>query len=116
MERDFIKISSVVCGLVLYASAAAGANLGGKEIANEGIGDRVPPCTNCHGAQLQGRPAINAPPLAGLKSSFVLARLAHYAGPKGHNASMRHVASAMTVDERRAVADYIQGLPPVHTR
>jgi cytochrome c553 len=42
---------------------------------------------------------------------MILARLAHYAGPTGHNAMMRQVATALSPAERQKVASYLAALP-----
>jgi hypothetical protein len=47
----------------------------------------------------------------------IISRLVHYAGSGGHNAFMRQVATALSLQERKAVADYLSHLPsnrPVH--
>jgi len=89
--------------------AAAGPN--GNVIAHDGNGHGALACTTCHGQNFQGNPAIHAPELAGLPASTTLARLAHFAGPKGHNAMMRQVATALSPAERSAVASYLASLP-----
>jgi cytochrome c553 len=66
---------------------------------------------SCHGAKLEGNPALKAPALAGLPAATVLVRLAHYASLDGHNATMRGVATAFHQSERTAVANYIASLP-----
>ena len=83
----------------------------GRRIVEQGSGSGAPACMSCHGASLQGTPSLGVPPLAGLPAAFVLARLAHYAGPDGHNAEMRAVASALSASDRQAVADYVASLP-----
>lgn len=81
-----------------------GISLNGPQIAHQGYGDGAPTCTTRHGGQFQGDAALKAPALAGLSRAFILSRLAHYAGPDGHNASMRQVATALSLGERGAVA------------
>jgi cytochrome c553 len=100
-----------VAGLALLTTAGALPNLQGEKIAQQGNGRGAPACTVCHGPQYSGNKAIGTPALAGLPSKFILARLAHYAGPDGHNPSMRMVATSLDAAERQAVADYLSALP-----
>jgi cytochrome c553 len=95
----------------LGVQTAAGMSLSGQEIAHQGNGIGAPACTNCHGEQFQGDTALKAPAVAGLPQEFILSRLAHYAGPDGHNASMRQVATGLSLEEREAVAAYLSSLP-----
>jgi cytochrome c553 len=95
----------------LGARAAEGTNLTGTEIAHRGNGDGAPACTSCHGEHFQGEPTLKAPALAGLPAAFILSRLAHYAGPDGHNPFMRQVAAALRPEERQAVAAYLSSVP-----
>jgi cytochrome c553 len=97
--------------IVLVALLVAAAGPDGRSIAHNGNGHGALACTSCHGQHFEGTPAVKAPALAGLSASTILARLAHYAGPTGHNAMMRQVATALSPTERRAVATYLAGLP-----
>ncbi len=97
--------------LVLFVLFAAAAGPSGEDIAHNGNGRGALACTTCHGRNFQGDPAIHAPALAGRPSATILARLAHFAGPTGHNAMMRQVASALRPAERQAVAAYLASLP-----
>jgi cytochrome c553 len=96
----------VLSGLVLMAAAP-----GGKTIAFNGNGHGATSCAACHGDHFQGGTAIHAPALAGLSASFILARLAHYKGPAGHNAMMKTEANALTPGESDAVAAYLASQP-----
>ena len=102
------RIPILLLPLVALLVAAAGPD--GSVIAHNGNGHGAPACTTCHGPNFQGTPTIRAPALAGLSAATILARLAHYAGPTGHNAMMRQVANALSPVERQAVASYLAGL------
>jgi cytochrome c553 len=103
---------TLILGLIaLSVQTAVGINLNGQEIAHQGNSDGAPACTTCHGGQFQGDAGLKAPALAGLPRAFILSRFAHYAGPDGHNASMRQVATALSLGEREAVAAYLSSLP-----
>lgn len=94
-----------------FALMATGAAPHGRAIAQNGNGHGASACTTCHGESFQGNTAIRAPALAGLPQTIILARLAHYAGPTGHNAMMRQVATSLSPTERQAVAGYLSSLP-----
>lgn len=90
--------------------AAEDAGPAGFYITHRGNDHGAPACTLCHGKTLQGDAKFKAPALAGLTVPFILSRLAHYAGPDGHNASMRQVAVALSLQQREAVAEYLSHL------
>jgi cytochrome c553 len=102
------RIQILLLPMIALLVAAAGRD--GSVIAHNGNGHGAPACTTCHGPNFQGTPTIRAPALAGLSAATILARLAHYAGPTGHNAMMRQVANALSPVERQAVASYLAGL------
>ena len=112
MKIVSVALAPLVCLVVPDAQAAEGISLTGPEIAHQGNGHGAPPCVTCHGQQFQGEATLKAPALAGLRAAFILSRLAHYAGPDGHNPSMRQVATALGPEEREAVAAYLSSLPP----
>jgi cytochrome c553 len=89
---------------------ALAADATGAQIVAHGSPSGAPACVACHGAQLQGIAALKTPALAGRPAAYILARLEHYAGPQGHNAQMKQVATALTPAERQAVATYLAGL------
>jgi cytochrome c553 len=93
-------------------SAAAVAN--GKKIFNEGKGDTVPACMTCHGAGGWGLDAMGAPRLAGIGYPYVVKELSDLASgkrtPVGAGAVMPVFAAALTEEERRDVAAYVNTL------
>jgi cytochrome c553 len=111
MMTRSIPLTLLVGLIALDAQAAEGSKPTGSEIAHLGNGNGAPACTICHGKQFEGDAAYKAPALAGLSAAFIMARLAHYAGPDGHNAYMRQVATALSLEQRKAVADYLSHLP-----
>ena len=98
------RAALIPLSLLLIAAAPAPD---GKIIAEQGAGRGVAACSSCHGPGYQGVSALKAPPIAGLPAAYIAARLKHYASPEGHNALMRQVATSLTSDETRAVADYL---------
>jgi cytochrome c553 len=102
------KITLFAAVLLLTASAVAAQPApDGRTIVLQGNGHGAAACSSCHGAELQGDPKIGAPAISGRPAAFIQARLAHYAGPQGHNPLMRQVARSLTPAERYAVAQYI---------
>lgn len=95
----------------LLAAGTASPTANGKAVAEHGSGGGAPACSVCHGPRYEGEPAMKAPAIAGLPEAYILSRLAHYAGPDGHNPYMKQVATALTPSERQAVAAYLAGLP-----
>lgn len=95
----------------LPAQGGTAATLGAR-IALQGSPSGAPACTACHGARLDGTPALKAPRIAGLSPIFIKNRLHHYASPEGHNPMMKQVATALTPAERAAVTAYLAGLKP----
>jgi cytochrome c553 len=113
MMRDFLVLPVLVGSFVALGSAVAGTDPIGLQIARTGNGHGASACITCHGKQLEGDAALNTPALAGLPAEFILSRLAHYSSPQGHNAMMRQVATALSSEERHAVATYLAGLTPI---
>jgi cytochrome c553 len=109
MGRHILALATTML-VAVWSTHPLAATPSGEVIAHQGDGS-APACTGCHGPAFQGNPAMKAPALAGLASSFILARLAHYAGPTGHNPAMRAVAQALTPADRQAVAQYLSTLP-----
>jgi cytochrome c553 len=97
--------------LASFAPLTMAAAPDGAAIVHYGNNNGALACSSCHGLDFRGSPATGAPALAGLTAAAILARLAHYAGPDGHNAMMRQEATALSPSERQAVAAYLANLP-----
>ncbi len=95
-----------------YLPGAIIAN--GKKIYMEGKGDSVPACMTCHGANGWGMEALAAPRLAGIGFPYVVKQLSDLAGgkrvPSGAGAVMLVYAGALSEQERRDVAGYVNTL------
>jgi cytochrome c553 len=92
-----------------------GANIAnGMKIFNEGKGDTVPACMTCHGAGGWGLDAMGAPRLAAIGYPYVIKQLSDLAAgkrtPAGAGAVMVVFAGALTEQERRDVAGYVNTL------
>jgi cytochrome c553 len=90
----------------------------GKKIFTEGKGDVVPACMTCHGPGAWGLDAMGAPRLAGIGFPYVVKELSDLAGgkrtPGGAGAVMPGFAAALSEQDRRDVAAYVNTLsgPP----
>jgi cytochrome c553 len=107
------KVYLPLVGALAFLFTTAAAASTGQEIAEQGNARGAPPCASCHGSRYQGDASLHTPALAGLPASFILSRLAHYAGPDGHNSAMRQVATALSLPERNAIAAYLSTLPRI---
>ncbi|WP_333838874.1 c-type cytochrome [Novosphingobium sp.] len=107
-----MKTALLACLLIAMPGISHAQAAVGRRIAMMGAPSGAPPCSACHGTHLEGNPALKVPALAGKPADFIVARLEHYAGPDGHNAQMRQVATALTTMERAQVAAYAAGLKP----
>ncbi|WP_158913433.1 c-type cytochrome [Caulobacter sp. S45] len=103
----------LLTGIVLGGTAAIAdpLDISGAKIVREGNGHGAPACTSCHGVDLDGSLETGAPAISGKSPKYLIMRLEHYAGPQGHNAAMRRVATSLSPRERIEVANYIAGLP-----
>jgi cytochrome c553 len=74
----------------------------------------VPACIACHGPQGEGNPAAKYPSVSGQQAEYTKKQLMDYKSgarkPEGNAIIMRDIASKMSDDEMKAVADYMQGL------
>jgi len=83
----------------------------GKKIYRAGIAEKnVPACASCHGATGAGMPILY-PRLAGQHMDYTVAQLEGFSkNTRKNSAQMTTIAKRMSVDEMKAVADYIAGL------
>ncbi|MES1940760.1 cytochrome c [Salinisphaera sp. T5B8] len=96
--------------LALLMPAAALAQSPAADIAQQGVGNTVPPCSSCHGPDGQGNAAAGFPRLAGLGSVYLQDQLDAYADGRRENAIMQPIASALSAAQRRAMANYYSAL------
>jgi cytochrome c553 len=99
-----------IAGLLLAGHVFAAAP-DGAAIARQGNGHGAAPCLACHGADGGGQAAAGFPRLAGLPAAYLRKQLDDFAAGTRSNATMQPVASALSEDERAAVAAYYAGLP-----
>ena len=86
----------------------------GEKIYRGGIPEEnVAACIACHGPSGQGNAAAKFPKLAGQHATYTVNQLKAYkSGERSSdmNQMMRNIASNMSEDDMKAVAEYIQGL------
>ena len=85
----------------------------GQTIYNEGKGDATA-CGGCHGEKALGMDAMGTPRLANVGQLYVLKQLADYAADMrndaGMGAAMNGIAKALSEQDRRDVAAYLDSL------
>ncbi len=100
------------CALAAAALAAPTAHaMDAAQLATQGNGKGAPPCLGCHGVDGGGQAAAGFPRLAGLDASYLRRQLDSFADGTRDNAVMKPVATALTTDERQALAEYYSRLP-----
>ncbi|MEZ5572690.1 MAG: c-type cytochrome [Halioglobus sp.] len=80
--------------------------------------DVYQPCIACHGDNAQGKAALGAPALAGQGSAYLQRQLQHFkTGVRGadprdtQGAQMKAMASGLSEEDIRIVAEYLAALP-----
>lgn len=104
-----------VSGMATAEAAGSGANAAnGQTIFTQGKGDAVTACVTCHGDKAQGNDAMGAPRLANIGYGYVVKQLTDFSQdkrtPAGVGAVMPGFAKALSDQERRDVAAYVNSL------
>jgi cytochrome c553 len=85
----------------------------GETIFNEGKGDAAA-CQGCHGEKALGNDAMGAPRLANIGQGYIFKQLTDFAAdrrtPSGAGAAMNGFAKALTEQDRRDLAAYLNTL------
>ena len=81
-----------------------------SDIAARGLENNIAPCSSCHGANGEGNTATGFPRLAGLGAPYLEAQLNAYASGARDNPVMKPIASALSEDQRGAMARYYSEL------
>lgn len=96
--------------LVWLLSVSPWVQASPSDIANQGLGENIAPCSSCHGAHGEGNAAAGFPRLAGLGAPYLEAQLDAFASGARENAVMQPIASALSTDQRSAMATYYSQL------
>lgn len=97
--------------LLLAAGTARAAD--GRAIVENGSPGGAMACSQCHGADGAGNRDSGFPRLAGMNAAYLVHELGAFAGDTRKNDIMSPIATAITPDERAAVAAYYAALPAV---
>jgi len=80
-------------------------------IVKQGLGDQVPACSSCHGADGGGNAAAGFPRLAGIGASYSTEQLNAMASGERNSPIMMPIAKALSKEQRRVLANYYSQLP-----
>lgn len=124
MQSTQIRVSHPIAFAALLVALGSlglsGCSLGDTDAATRGR-EAFETCVPCHNADGSGNPAVGAPNIAGMKSWYVEKELEKFrAGVRGmqfddiEGMRMRPMAVSLpSEDDVRAVAHYVENLPPV---
>jgi cytochrome c553 len=105
-HRLFALIVILFSGAPLLAHATDAV-----AITRQGNGKGAAPCMACHGVDGAGQTAAGNPRLAGLDAAYLQKQLDDFANATRDSAVMKATASALSEDERHALALYYSKLP-----
>lgn len=92
-------------------AAASASTIDAATIAQQGNGKGAAPCMACHAPDGGGNAATGFPRLAGLNATYLQQQLDDLAKGTRENPVMQPNASALSEDERAALAKYYSALP-----
>ncbi|MBN8726286.1 MAG: c-type cytochrome [Xanthomonadales bacterium] len=107
-----MKAAIVVIAASLASGGLSAAAPDAAAIVREGNDKGAPPCIACHGAHGEGQVAGGFPRLAGLDAAYMERQMDDFASGSRDNAVMKPIASALSKEERRALARHYSGLAP----
>ena len=122
MSKSKFMLSSclmlAICVLQTGTASAGESTVGvnvanGETIFNEGKGDAAA-CQGCHGEKGLGQDAMGAPRIANIGQAYVIKQLNDFAAdkriPGGAGAAMTDFAKALTEQDRRDLAGFLNNL------
>jgi cytochrome c553 len=115
-DDDLRDVSAFYASQKTKVSQADEANLAlGQQLYRAGnLKSGVPACTGCHGPAGKGLESAQYPMLGGQKAEYVVTSLiAYQTGERAideHGKIMQGIATRLTIEEIRAVANYVSGL------
>lgn len=105
-------ILSLAPGLIMFViSTTLNASPSGEYIAKHGNGKGAAPCMSCHGDKTQSTAAVAYPNLEGQLSSYIVKQLNDFSNKRRSNPVMQPMASALSAEDIKSVADYYGSLP-----
>jgi cytochrome c553 len=100
------------CGMAMVIALPITAHaIDAAAIATQGNGKGAPPCIACHGVDGGGQAAAGNPRLAGLDADYLQKQLDNFASGSRSSAVMQSTATALSEDQRQALASYYSQLP-----
>ena len=111
MFRPAIRRLFGIVALAGIGMPPAALAIDAAAIANAGNGRGAAPCMACHGADGAGQAAAGNPRLAGLDAAYLQKQLDDFASGARSNPVMQPMATALSEDERHAMATYYSQLP-----
>lgn len=100
-----LKTLSGLLLMALFPATAAASDLGEK-LAQQGNDSGAIACVSCHGEDGSGQGPAGWPRLAGMNADYLVKQLEDIAEGERDNATMNPIASGLSAEERRAVAEY----------
>jgi cytochrome c553 len=107
MSRRLLALIVVVLPIAAWQAQATDA----AAIARQGNGRGAAPCIACHGVDGAGQAQAGNPRLAGLDADYLEKQLDDFASGTRGSVVMQPTASALSSDERQALAAYYSKLP-----
>jgi cytochrome c553 len=102
-----VALPSLAMGVTTTLLAWSSAVMAGDaaSLASQGNDKGAVACRSCHGADGGGQAASGFPRLAGLNAAYLRKQLDDFASGARTNAVMKPIATALSADERKTVAD-----------
>lgn len=114
MKKSKLVLWLAIVSFQIGAAYAANVDvLNGQAIFNDGKGDAAA-CMGCHGEKALGNDGMGAPRLANIGAIYLAKQLNDFATdkrtPEGAGAAMNGIAAALSEQDRRDVAGYVDTL------
>ncbi|MEY2168812.1 MULTISPECIES: c-type cytochrome [unclassified Rhodanobacter] len=106
-----LRILALLALLAPLVAGATDAATSAAKIVKQGNGKGAAPCMACHGVDGGGMEATGYPRLAGLDAAYLQRQLDDFANGTRANSVMQPNASALSEDERAALAKYYSAMP-----
>ena len=106
-----MRFGIMIVSLALLMAGPAFADAG-QDVVLHGSKNGAPACSACHGETGAGQPQAGIPRLAGFDARYIVRQLESFSGSARANSVMQPIASALTPQEREAVAKYFSEQAP----
>ncbi len=115
MRIDRWRGYAIAAAALSMTAALPAAAQDAATIAAQGNGKGAAPCQTCHAPDGSGQASGGFPRLAGQNAAYLQAQLEAFASGTRDNPVMKLQASALTGEERKALATYFSTMPAVAT-